>query len=159
VALVDLVRQHFPQLTIVARARNAQHWIQLYQRGVRLIERETLDAALFSGRSVLEQLGFEPHHARTLALRFRKHSVEQLVAMAPHVGDEARLISMSKAGRQQLERVLAQERELAQRTRGFGQRSALDGAAPDGSTQAVPGELDAGEQQAGGDQPIEPHRR
>src|SRR6185503_4320055 len=50
-ALVDLAREHFPQLTIVARARDARHWTQLYQRGVRLIERETLDAALMSGRS------------------------------------------------------------------------------------------------------------
>jgi glutathione-regulated potassium-efflux system ancillary protein KefC len=117
-ALVDLARQHFPQLTIVARARNAQHWTELFHRGVHFIERETLDSALMSGRSVLELLGIEPHRARTLAQRFRRHSVEQLVAMAPHLGDEKRLISMSKAGREQLEQLLAQERELAERTRG-----------------------------------------
>jgi glutathione-regulated potassium-efflux system ancillary protein KefC len=119
-ALVDLAREHFPQLTIVARARNAQHWTQLYQRGVRLIERETLDAALMSARSVLEAIGYEPHRARMLALRFRRHSVEQLVAMAPHLGDEARLISISKAGRQQLEQLLEQERDLAKGARSGG---------------------------------------
>jgi glutathione-regulated potassium-efflux system ancillary protein KefC len=117
-ALVDLARQHFPQLTIVARARDAPHWTKLHQRGVQFIERETLDSALMSGRSVLELLGIEPHRARTLAQRFRRHSIEQLVAMAPHLGDEKRLISLSKAGRQQLEQLLAQERELAERTRG-----------------------------------------
>ncbi|HEX6019293.1 MAG TPA: glutathione-regulated potassium-efflux system protein KefC [Burkholderiaceae bacterium] len=117
-ALVDLAREHFPHLQIVARARDARHWSRLYHRGVRLIERETLDAALMSGRSVLELLGTEPHRARTLAQRFRRHSVEQLVTMAPHLGDQARLISISKAGRQQLEQLLAQERELARRTRG-----------------------------------------
>ena len=117
-ALVDLAREHFPQLAVVARARNARHWTQLYQRGVPFIERETLDSALMSGRSVLELLGFEPHRARTLAQRFRRHSVEQLVAMAPHMGDEQRLISLSKAGREQLEQLLMQERELAERTRG-----------------------------------------
>jgi glutathione-regulated potassium-efflux system ancillary protein KefC len=117
-ALVDLAQEHFPQLAIVARARNARHWTQLYQRGVKFIERETLDSALMSGRSVLELLGVEPHRARTLAQRFRRHSLEQLVAMAPHLGDEKRLISLSKAGRDQLEQLLAQERELAERTRG-----------------------------------------
>jgi glutathione-regulated potassium-efflux system ancillary protein KefC len=122
-ALVDLAREHFPQLQIVARARDARHWSQLYRRGVRLIERETLDAALMSGRSVLELLGAEPHRARMLAQRFRRHSVEQLVAMAPHLGDQARLISISKAGRQQLEQLLAQERDLAQRTRGRAEAS------------------------------------
>ncbi len=119
-ALVDLAREHFPRLQIVARARDARHWTQLYQRGVRLIERETLDAALMSGRSVFELLGVEPHRARRLAQRFRRHSIEQLEAMAPHMGDRARLISISKAGREQLEQLLAQERELAQRTRGRG---------------------------------------
>ena len=38
--------------------------------------------------------------------------------MAPHMGDEQRIISLSKAGREQLEQLLAQERELAERTRG-----------------------------------------
>jgi glutathione-regulated potassium-efflux system ancillary protein KefC len=116
--LVDLAREHFPQLTIVARARDARHWSQLYQRGVRLMERETLDAALLTGRSVLELLGSEPHRARRLAQRFRRHSIDQLVAMAPHMGDRARLVSITKAGRQQLEQLLEQERTLAQRTRG-----------------------------------------
>jgi glutathione-regulated potassium-efflux system ancillary protein KefC len=127
-ALVDLAREHFPQLQIVARARDARHWTQLYRRGVRLIERETLDAALMSGRSVLELLGAEPHRARMLAMRFRRHSIEQLEAMAPHLGDQARLISISKAGRQQLEQLLAQERELAQRTRGRGGDAPADRA-------------------------------
>lgn len=53
--------------------------------------------------------------ARVLALHFRRHGVEQLVAMAPHMGDEARLISISKAGRRQLDQLLAQERDQAAR--------------------------------------------
>jgi glutathione-regulated potassium-efflux system ancillary protein KefC len=108
--LVDLVQQHFPQLQIVARARNVQHWYQLNDRGVRFIERETLDAALYSGRSVLELMGVEPYRARTLALRFRRHSIEQLHRMAPHWRDESALLSMARAGRMQLEQLFAQER-------------------------------------------------
>ena len=77
-ALVDLAREHFPHLTLVARARNVQHWYQLHERGVAHIERETFDAALMSARSVLEALGFERHQARNLALRFRRHNLEQL---------------------------------------------------------------------------------
>jgi len=108
--LVDLAREHFPNLTIIARARNVQHWYQLNERGVRFIERETLDAALMSGRSVMEAMGFEPHRARTLAMRFRRHSVQQLHALAPHFRDESKLISLARAGRQQLEQLFAQER-------------------------------------------------
>lgn len=114
VAVAKLVRENFPKLTLVARARNVTHYYQLRDLGVEHIERETLDAALMSGRSVLELMGFEPHQARTLALRFRRHNVEQLEVMRPHFGDEAKLIAVAKQGRQQLEELFARERAEAQ---------------------------------------------
>jgi glutathione-regulated potassium-efflux system ancillary protein KefC len=110
-ALVDLAREHFPQLTVIARARNVQHWYQLNDRGVAHIERETFDSALMTGRNALEALGFERHQARNLALRFRRHNLEQLRETAPHFRDESKLIAMSKIGRQQMEQFMADERE------------------------------------------------
>ena len=82
--LVDLAREHFPHLVLVARARNVRHWFALRDRGVTLIERETLDASLASARSVLEQLGWTPQEAGELATRFRAHSIEQLEQLWPH---------------------------------------------------------------------------
>jgi glutathione-regulated potassium-efflux system ancillary protein KefC len=116
-AIVDLVREHFPRLQIVARARNVSHWYELRERGVQHIERETLDSALMSARSVLELMGFQPHQARTLAMRFRRHTIEQLEQQLPHHRDEPRLIAIAKAGRQQLETLFAQEREAARHQR------------------------------------------
>jgi glutathione-regulated potassium-efflux system ancillary protein KefC len=107
------VREHFPALTVVARARNVSHYGQLRDLGVKLIERETLDSALMSGRSVLEVLGWQPHAARNSALRFRQHTIDQLHATAPHQGDRQKLIAVAKQGREQLERLWAQEREAA----------------------------------------------
>ena len=121
-AVVDLVREHFAQAMIVARARNATHWYGLHERGVPHIERETLDAALMSGRSVLEVMGWERHTARTQAWRFRQHNVELLRQMAPHRGDENRLISMARRGREQLEQQWSRERE--ERRRAVDRRSA-----------------------------------
>ena len=112
-----LVREHFPKLAIVARARNVQHYFELRELGITLVERETLDSSLMSARSVLGLLGWEPHHARTLAMRFRRHTIRQLEEMLPHVKDEARFIAMAKQGRQQLEELFAQERQNAQRAR------------------------------------------
>ena len=91
-----------------------RHYFELLDLGVTLIERETLDAALMSARSVLEQLGWERHQARTLAMRFRRHNVEQLAKAAPHLKDEAKLIAVAKQARQQLEELFAQERDEAQ---------------------------------------------
>ncbi len=114
--LAEVVKAHFPHLTVVARARNVQHFYALRDRGVQLIERETLDSALLSGRSVLETLGWHPYHARQLATRFRRHLVDQIERMHPHHQDEQALVSMAKQGRRQLEELFAQEREaLAQR--------------------------------------------
>ena len=115
VKVARLAREHFPQMTIVARARNVTHYQDLRELGVELIERETLDSALMSGRSVLELAGFEPHQARTLALRFRRHNVAQLEVLRQHRKDQAKLIAVSKQGRQQLEELFAQERDAAQR--------------------------------------------
>jgi len=114
-AIAELARTHFPQLQVVARARNVRHYYKLRDLGVTLIERETFDAALMSARSVLELLGLQPHAARKLAWRFRRHNLEQLALMAPHHKDEATLVAMAKQGRQQLEEMLAQERAAAAR--------------------------------------------
>jgi glutathione-regulated potassium-efflux system ancillary protein KefC len=109
-AIVDLAREHFPQATLVARARNVTHWYSLHERGVRHIERETLDSALMSGRSVLELMGLERHTARNAALRFRQHSIAMLHQMAPHQGDEKKLIAVATQGRRELEELWSRER-------------------------------------------------
>ena len=123
--LVEVARESFPHLQIVARARNVQHYYALRDRGVDLIERETLDSALLSGRSVLQLMGWHPHHARQLAARFKRHSVSQLEQMWPHHQDEQALVSMAKQGREQLEELFAQEREAVQgrRQEGWGSQS------------------------------------
>ena len=56
-------------------------------------------------------MGWERHAARILALRFRRHTLDVLHQMAPHQGDESRLISAAKQGRKQLEEVWSRERE------------------------------------------------
>ncbi|MED5621182.1 glutathione-regulated potassium-efflux system protein KefC [Ideonella sp. BN130291] len=124
-----LAREHFPHLALVARARNVRHYYRLRDLGVTLVERETLDSALMSGRSVLQLMGWQPHAARQQALRFRQHNVEQLERMAPFFRDEAKLIAMAKQGRQQLEELWAQERAEAARglTRGGWHRPVPDG--------------------------------
>ncbi len=109
-ACAKLVKEHFPHLVLVARARNVTHHYGLRQLGVTLIERETLDSALMSARSVLEAMGWQPHDARHQALRFRRHNLELLETMAPHLGDENKLIALAKQGRAQLEEMWARER-------------------------------------------------
>ncbi|WP_428425321.1 glutathione-regulated potassium-efflux system protein KefC [Methylibium sp.] len=123
VKVADLAKEHFPNLQVVARARNVQHYYALRDRGVEHVEREILDSSLMSARSVLELLGWEPHRARTLAMRFRRHNIDQLEKTWPHRKDQAKLVSMAQAGRQQLEELFAQDRanREARRREGWGE--------------------------------------
>jgi glutathione-regulated potassium-efflux system ancillary protein KefC len=118
-ALVDTCKAHFPQLQLVARARNLTHYYQLRARGVTRIERETFESALLSSRSTLELLGHDLFEARNIAAKFKAHNLQTIEAMWPHHQDEERLIAMAKSGRQQLEEFMGQEREAAQ-ARGAG---------------------------------------
>jgi len=121
--LAKLARDAFPQLVIVARARNVAHHNALRRLGVQHIQRETFESALLSSREVLELLGHEPHEAWRLAQAFRQHNREQLDAMLPHLGDEQRLIAIAKQGREQLEQLWATQRQ-EQRRRGARWRDA-----------------------------------
>lgn len=108
--IVDLAHEHFPNLQIVARARDVTHWNKLRDRGVMRVEREMFESSLRSARSVLELLGQGAHEARQTAMRFRQHNLELFEKMHPHYKDRAKLIAVVKQGRQQLEEQMAQER-------------------------------------------------
>ncbi|MES2633125.1 MAG: glutathione-regulated potassium-efflux system protein KefC [Pseudomonadota bacterium] len=116
-AIVDLAREHFPALELVARARDVTHWNELRDRGVMRVERELFEASLRSGRTVLEVLGFTPHEARSQAMRFRRHNLELFEQMYPHHLDRAKVIAVAKQGRRQLEEQMAQERAENERRR------------------------------------------
>ncbi|MES2190392.1 MAG: glutathione-regulated potassium-efflux system protein KefC [Pseudomonadota bacterium] len=114
--IVDIVKEHFPQLEIVARARDVTHWNALRDRGVTNVEREVFESSLRSARTVLELLGHPPHEARQSAMRFRQHNIDLFERMYPHRKDRSKLIAVAVQGRLQLEEQMAQEREqLAQR--------------------------------------------
>ena len=113
--IVDLVKEHFPQLQIVARARDVTHWNALRDRGVTRVERELFESSLRSARTVLELLGQSPDAAQRAAERFRQHNLELFERMYPHRKDREKVIAVARQGRLQLEAQMAQEREqLAQ---------------------------------------------
>ncbi len=119
--IVDLAKEHFPHLEIVARARDVTHWNKLRDRGVMRVEREMFESSLRSARSVLELMGHGAHEARQSAMRFRQHNLELFEKLHPHYKDRAKLIAVVKQGRQQLEEQMAQEREVRaqQRPKGW----------------------------------------
>ena len=112
-AIVDLAKEHFPQLQLVVRARDATHWNKLRDREVQLIQRELFESSLQSAGSVLELLGYAAPDASRIVQLFRTHNIELLEQMHPHYQDRAKVISTVKQGRAQLAEQMAKERELA----------------------------------------------
>ena len=115
--LVDIVREHFPQAEIVARARNVNHLYELQRRGVNLVERELFESALLSGRRVLEVLGVRAFEARERADEFRRHNVAMLDAYRREEDEAARRARVKEA-REELERQFQIDVEELERREG-----------------------------------------
>ena len=115
--IVDVVKENFPQLQIVARARDVPHWNALRDRGVTRVERELFDSSLRSARTVLELLGQTPDASSQAAARFRQHNLDLFEQMYPHRNNREKVIAVAKQGRLQLEAQMKQEREQAARER------------------------------------------
>jgi monovalent cation:proton antiporter-2 (CPA2) family protein len=101
----EMVRQHFPRLRILARARNRQHAFRLIRAGVDEIWRETYGSSLEVAEATLVALGTPRAQARTEVGRFREHDEEALQAQAAVMDDEEKLIATVRASARQLEQL------------------------------------------------------
>jgi len=102
------VSRHFPQLTIIARARNRRHEYHLMDLGIEHIFRETLLSSLAITEQVLTDLGFEEREVNHVIKSFRdrdaqlireqhavQHDEEQLVQTARDTAVELELLMKS----------------------------------------------------------------
>ncbi|MEY2937338.1 MAG: hypothetical protein RL033_8087, partial [Pseudomonadota bacterium] len=110
VRLVESVRQDFPHLQIVARARNVPHWQRLRALGVTILERETFESALLLGRRSLELLGVRPYEARERSDAFRRHNIAALEQILPIWADEKQRTNVARSSRDQLEQQMERDR-------------------------------------------------
>lgn len=104
VEIVDYLRRHYPNLTIMARAYDRFHAFELHHAGANFIIRETVDSAIRSGRIALEQLGFGAEKAREItkfyASRDRHLSdkiAETYNADIPHFANENMINAIKEA--------------------------------------------------------------
>mgnify|MGYP000196212298 CR=1 FL=1 len=98
----EIVKQHFPNLTIFARARNRQHVFDLMKLGVEVIHRETFASGLEAAEQVLVALGKSPEHAALSIQKFREHDENTLLEQYKLAGDEVKMINYSKQAVRQL---------------------------------------------------------
>jgi glutathione-regulated potassium-efflux system ancillary protein KefC len=129
VRLAEALRENFPKLPIVTRARDVSHWQRLRAQGISVVERETFESAIVIGRRALEVLGVRPYEARERADTFRTHNVRTLEAMLPRWENEQERTSFARSAREQLEQQMSEDRADVERhaARGWHSEEAKNG--------------------------------
>ncbi|MEM9248907.1 MAG: cation:proton antiporter [Pseudomonadota bacterium] len=80
--LVRYVRNAFPQVHVIARARDRDHVYDLYAAGCRDIIRETFDGGVRAGRSAMEALGMHAYEAELRSKDFERRDRYALAQLA-----------------------------------------------------------------------------
>ena len=124
VKTAEVVRRHFPNVPIIARARNRVHLFRLRDLGVKIIHREAFPASLDMARQALLSLGFGIAASERAVALFRQHDEGQLDAQYAVHHDEAQLIQTSKEFAAQLEELF--EADKLQPPRDFPRSAAAD---------------------------------
>lgn len=100
------VTRHFPDLTIVARARNRRHEYHLMDLGIKHIFRETLLSSLAMSEQVLFDLGFEEQEVHRLIATFREKDDQLIREQHAVQHDEEQLIQTARDTARELELLL-----------------------------------------------------
>ena len=98
-----LVRRHFPDLPVLARARNRVHYYRLRDLDILGAERDTFRSALETARQALEKLGIDPARASRAVDIFKKHDLAQLDVQYAVRQDEQQLIQTTTQAAAQLQ--------------------------------------------------------
>ena len=114
VRTAELVRRHFPNLKIIARARNRQHALRLMDLGVRYFIRETYLSSLDLAQHTLEALGLARAEALESIRRFDVHDRKQLQAQRDIRDDEQKLIQSAQQAARELEQLFESDTEPTQ---------------------------------------------
>ena len=98
-----LVRKHFPNLPILARARNRVHYFRLRNLGIKTIYRETFLSSLEVAHQALLRTGLGVSAAQRAVALFKQHDESQLEAQYAIQNDEAQLIQTAQQAAAQLQ--------------------------------------------------------
>ncbi|EJO78805.1 monovalent cation:proton antiporter-2 (CPA2) family protein [Leptospira interrogans] len=111
VKIAELTKKNFPNLTIIARARNREHVFKLMELGIQIIRRDTFASALELAGETLSQLGFIDSEVEKKVKKFRAHDELTLKGQFQIRGDEKEFIQFSKNSMRQLEDAFEADRQ------------------------------------------------
>lgn len=111
--IVRLVKEHYPQVALVVRARDRNHVYQLLELGVAKPVREMYESSLSAAMQTLLELGFTEGQAQNTIDMFREHDEQLLQKAALIKNDQAALVKMTQEGRKELKDLFAKDTEIS----------------------------------------------
>jgi glutathione-regulated potassium-efflux system protein KefB len=109
--VAEMVRQHFPDLPIYARARDRTHVHRLMDLGVTIIERETFLAALELTKALLRGLGLKETEVRRLTETFKRLDEKRLFDDYQYYTDLEKVRANALTQAKELEELFAKDVE------------------------------------------------
>ena len=108
---VEVAKRNFPQLRILARARNRRHAHLLMDRGVDGLVRDTFLSSLKLAEMSLTSLGIEAEAASRAVELFRDHDEKNLLAAHAFYADEQQLIQNMQEAAEELTSLFEADRD------------------------------------------------
>jgi len=102
----ETVTRHFPNLTIVARARNRHHQHHLMDLGIKYIYRETLMSSLAMSEQVLLDLGFDGDRSKQIVQSFEERDARLIQEQHAIQNDDEQLVQSAREAAHELEILL-----------------------------------------------------
>jgi len=109
--VAEMVRTHFPDLPIYARARDRTHVHRLMDLGVTIIERETFLAALELTKALLRGLGLKEAEVRRLTETFKRLDEKRLYQDYQYYTDLEKVQANARSQAKELEELFARDVE------------------------------------------------
>ncbi len=106
VSMIQIARNQFPGLKILARAYDRTHAYELINAGADFVARETFGSALAMGEAALKLLGHAENRAKHMVDSFDKHDTEGMRKLADVWGDDHEYGLRIRENLEELERVL-----------------------------------------------------
>lgn len=111
VKIAELMRMHFPEVPVLARARNRTHMMRLRELGIQQVMRETWGSSVDMGKHALQLV--EPAlDVEAFATVFAQHDLRLLERQQAVYHDQAALIALSRQAGAELEDILQNDARL-----------------------------------------------
>lgn len=112
----ELMKRHFPQVPVFARARNRFHSYKLLDLDVSVLYRDTFFSSLEMGKRVLQHMGMPSDEVNSLIAKFQKYDEDLLHRQHAVYQNEAELFQTSKQALADLESLFESDLKQAERS-------------------------------------------